>query len=274
MPRKTTPQPTRAKTAGTSPPAPSAARPGAGNPVPEGTVGGLGRAPLSAAVEDYLKAIYTLLHERHPGGEGGVNTQALARELNISAPSATAMVKKLAAMNLARHTPYRGVELTEAGEKIALEVIRHHRLLETYLAQVLGLDWDQVHAEADRLEHVLSEQVEARIAEILGHPDKDPHGSPIPAMDGTITRHTECRLSDALAGTQATVSRVTDENPELLRHLSELGLRPGTSVLVKRANPAEGVLHLEIHGQERILGLAPARSIYIDGPVASPKSCS
>jgi DtxR family Mn-dependent transcriptional regulator len=221
---------------------------------------GLGRAPLSAAVEDYLKTIYTL---RHEGDEPVVTTQALANRLNVAAPSATAMVKKLAGMKLARHTPYRGVELTEAGEKIALEIIRHHRLLETYLSQVLGLEWDKVHEEADRLEHVLSEEVEARMAAALGHPLRDPHGSPIPTVEGIIARHDETRLSDAQTGELLTVSRVFDEDPELLRHLSDVGLRPEAEVEVLRAVPAEGVLQLRVNGESKILGTHPARSVFV-----------
>lgn len=221
---------------------------------------GLGRAPLSAAVEDYLKTIYTL---RHEGDETVVTTQALANRLNVAAPSATAMVKKLAGMKLARHTPYRGVELTEAGEKIALEIIRHHRLLETYLSQVLGLEWDKVHEEADRLEHVLSEEVEARMAAALGHPLRDPHGSPIPTLDGVIIRNDETRLSDAQAGELLKVSRVFDEDPELLRHLSDVGLRPEAEVEILRAVPAEGVLQLRVNGENKILGTHPARSVFV-----------
>ena len=242
------------------------ALPSTPNPRPER---GLGRAPLSSAVEDYLKTIYTLLHEKQPASEGGVTTQALANELNISPPSATAMVKKLAAMKLALHTPYRGVELTADGEKVALEVIRHHRLLETYLSAVLGLEWDQVHDEADRLEHVLSEQVEERIAQALGHPLRDPHGSPIPAPDGTIAHAHESRLSDAPSGALLCVSRVVDENPELLRHLSELGLRPTAELEVLRAVIAEGVLQVKVNGETRIVGNAPAHSVYVTERPAS-----
>ena len=221
---------------------------------------GLGRAPLSAAVEDYLKTIYGLRSESE---DGSVSTQALARQLRVAAPSATAMVKKLANMRLVRHTPYRGVELTEAGEKVALEVIRHHRLLETYLSQVLGLEWDKVHEEADRLEHVLSEELEARIAAALGNPLRDPHGSPIPTSDGVLIHDQESRLSDAAAGDRLTVCRVVDRDPELLRHLSEVGLRPAAEVEVIRAVPAEGVLQLKVNGEARTLGSGPARSVFV-----------
>lgn len=221
---------------------------------------GLGRAPLSAAVEDYLKTIYSLWEENQ---QGSVTTQMLANRMNVAAPSATAMVKKLALMKLARHTPYRGVELTPDGERIALEVIRHHRILETYLAEVLGLDWALVHEEADRLEHVLSEEVEARMAAALGHPLRDPHGSPIPSLEGTIATEKEHRLSDARAGENLVVSRVVDENPELLRHLSSLGLRPQAQIEVLRAVPAEGVLRLRVNGEDHVLGSVPAQSVFV-----------
>lgn len=221
---------------------------------------GLGRAPLSPAVEDYLKTIYSLWQETQ---QGSVTTQMLANRMGVAAPSATAMVKKLALMKLARHTPYRGVELTPDGERIALEVIRHHRILETYLAEVLGLDWDLVHEEADRLEHVLSEEVEARMAAALGHPLRDPHGSPIPSLEGKIVRENETRLSDARAGESLTILRVDDESPELLRHLSSLGLRPQVQVEVLRAVPAEGVLRLRVNGVDHVLGSVPAQSVFV-----------
>jgi len=144
------------------------------NPTPSGP---LGRAPLSSAVEDYLKAIYTL-------GAGGspVTTQVLADHLGIAPASATNMAKRLAGMGLARHTPYRGIELSEAGERIAIEIVRHHRIIETFLSEVLGLDAAKVHAEAERLEHVLSEEVEALMMAKLGHPTVDPHGKEIPVV--------------------------------------------------------------------------------------------
>lgn len=140
--------------------------------------GPLGRAPLSSAVEDYLKAIYSL-------GAGGevVTTQSLADHLGIAPASATNMAKRLAAMGLAHHTPYHGIELSETGERIAAEVVRHHRIIETFLSQVLGLSDDKLHAEAERWEHVLSEEVEALMMDKLGHPTLDPHGSPIPASE-------------------------------------------------------------------------------------------
>jgi DtxR family Mn-dependent transcriptional regulator len=188
----------------------------------------------------------------------------LADRLEVAAPSATAMVKKLASLHLVRHAPYRGVELTSAGEKIALEMIRHHRLIETYLAEVLGVSWDKVHDEAERWEHVLSEEVEARMAEALNHPSHDPHGSPIPTLEGDIAHDDWAPLSQMSMGHSVTVRRVEDESAELLRHLRELGLVPGARVEVLRAVAAEGVLQLKVDGESRTLGLAPAGAIFVE----------
>jgi DtxR family Mn-dependent transcriptional regulator len=216
---------------------------------------------LSAAAEDYLKTIYKL-RSSDEGAGAPVTTQALAERLGVAAPSATAMVKKLASLELVRHTPYRGVELTEAGEKIALEVIRHHRLVETYLAEVLGVAWDKVHDEAERLEHVLSEEVEERMSAALGHPTRDPHGAPIPTHDGRIERDAWLRLSGFDAGSQVIVRRVSDENAVLLRHLSDVGLVPGARVEVLRNTAAEGVLLLRVEGQNHTVGV-PAAAIVL-----------
>jgi DtxR family Mn-dependent transcriptional regulator len=214
---------------------------------------------LSSAAEDYLKTIYKL----QSSGEA-VTTQALAARLKVSAPSASAMVKKLAALKLVRHEKYRGVLLTTPGEKIALETIRHHRLVETYLAEVLGLDWDKVHDEAERWEHVLSEEVEAKIAAALNHPTRDPHGAPIPGLNGEIARDGWTPLSQLIVGARATVRRVSDEDAETLRHLRELQIVPGTAIEILRATPAEGVLQLRAGGKRRTLGIAPAQSVFVE----------
>ena len=214
---------------------------------------------LSPACEDYLKAIYKLRTD----GEA-VTTQAIAARMEVAPPSATAMVKKLASLKLARHEKYRGVELTPAGEKIALEIIRHHRLIETYLSEVLGLDWDKVHDEAERWEHILSEEVEAKMAAALGHPTRDPHGAPIPTLEGEVPEDGWLRLSEIGAGTSATVRRVSDESAELLRHLQEMDLVPGREIEVLRAAPAEGVLRLRVAGENKTVGLAPTRAIFVE----------
>jgi DtxR family Mn-dependent transcriptional regulator len=186
---------------------------------------------LSAAIQDYLKEIYKLQSDgTRP------TTTAIARRMGVAPSSVTSMLKKLAVLGLAEHSPYRGVELSGPGTEIALEVIRHHRLLEMYLAKTLGLSIDAVHAEADRLEHVLSEELEARIDEQLGFPTHDPHGDPIPDRDLRVESGRGRTLVDLEPGERAAVSRVPDGDPELLRYLSELGLVPGAGVeLVSQA---------------------------------------
>jgi DtxR family Mn-dependent transcriptional regulator len=161
--------------------------------------------------------------------------------------------------------PYKGVTLSPAGEKAALEVIRHHRLLEQYLAEALGLPWDQVHAEADRLEHVLSEELEARIAAALGNPTLDPHGDPIPAADLTVAAGSQERLSDLAVGAAAVVERVGDQEPAKLRYLAELGLTPGTALEVLEKAPFEGPLRLRVGDAEQTVGHELARTIFIGG---------
>jgi len=213
---------------------------------------------ISAAAEDYLKAIYKLRD-----GKTVVTTQAVAGRLGVAPPSATAMVKKLAGLNLLTHTPYRGVELTPAGEQAALEVIRHHRLIETFLVQVLGVEWDKVHEEAERWEHVISEEVEAKMAAALNYPTHDPHGAPIPTEDGRIARDGWVRLADVASGTRVHVRRVSDENAEVLRHLRAIGLIPNVEVEVLRAVPAEGVVELLIDGRRQTVGAGPAKAVFV-----------
>ncbi len=166
------------------------------------------------------------------------------------------MLRHLAALRLVEHSRYYGVELTDAGEKIALEVIRHHRLLELYLVEALGLPWDRVDAEAEILEHVLSEEVEQRMAALLGHPTRDPHGDPIPALDGSIDDPAWRRLADVPAGGQARVVRVPDRDPRLLRYLAEIGLVPAADVRVVRREPLDGPLHVRAGDaqQQHVIG--------------------
>ena len=180
---------------------------------------------LTEAVQDYLKAIYAL----ESRGER-VTTSALASRMRVSAPSATAMTKRLAELGLVERAPYRGVALTDDGRLSALEVLRHHRLLERYLADRLGLALDEVHAEADRLEHALSEELEAKIDAELGYPTHDPHGDPIPDAELRVNASRERTLVDLEPGERASVSRVPDGDPELLRYLTELGLVPGSAI--------------------------------------------
>jgi DtxR family Mn-dependent transcriptional regulator len=226
------------------------------------------------AVEDFLKTVYVLQRQVDP-----VPTTLLARSLNISAPSVTDMVKRLSGVEdekckkpghkpitpLLEYEPYHGVRLTPAGEKIALEVIRHHRLIELYLSQALGYTWDEVHAEADRLEHVISEQFEARIAEVLGNPAIDPHGDPIPALDGTIAASDLVLLSDLAVGQCGTVSRIADQSPEVLRYLSDLGLTPGTGVVLTAHSPLNDTVSLRIGGEaaSRTISTQVARKVLV-----------
>ena len=181
--------------------------------------------PLSDAIQHYLRGVYKL------GASGNrVSTTALARDMGVSPASASAMVKKLAALGLVSHAPYRGVSLTPAGEQVALEVIRHHRLLELYLAQTLGIHVDEVHDEADRLEHALSEELEAKIDAELGFPTHDPHGDPIPDRELRVVPAAQRSLLDLEPGAHASVSRVPDGDSDLLRYLGELGLVPGSDL--------------------------------------------
>ena len=190
---------------------------------------------LTEAVQDYLKAIYALESQ----GER-VTTSALASRMRVSAPSATAMTKRLAELGLVERAPYRGVALTDGGRLSALEVLRHHRLLERYLADRLGLALDEVHAEADRLEHALSEELEAKIDAELGYPTHDPHGDPIPDAELRVNASRERTLVDLEPGERASVSRVPDEDPELLRYLTELGLVPGSEIEMLTLAPFGG----------------------------------
>jgi DtxR family Mn-dependent transcriptional regulator len=226
-----------------------------------GDLAGETAAPrITYAMEDYLKVAYRLQSER-----GTVTTQRLADELGISGPSVTNMIKRLDELGLVQHTRYHGVELTAAGEKIALEVIRHHRLLELYLAETLGYDWDRVHEEAERLEHHLSEELESRLDSALGHPKVDPHGDPIPSREGTIASVSALRLLDVEPGQTVRVSRVSDRDPDQLRYLGELGLYPGTEVTVLEKLPFEGPVRITVGGVEHVIGRPLAASVNVEG---------
>lgn len=214
--------------------------------------------PLSSAIEDYLKAIYDLR-----ATEGGVTTTALASTLGVSAASATNMLKKLAALKLVRHSPYYGAEFTPAGEKIALEIVRHHRLIEAFLHEALGMPWDEVHAEAHKLEHVLSENLEDHIADFLGHPTEDPHGDPIPTKAGEIVVSDQQSLAEVAAGTRVTIRRIGAQEPARLRYLRELGLVPGAVVRLIEQLPFEGPVRVRVSGTEQTLDRALAQQIWI-----------
>jgi DtxR family transcriptional regulator, Mn-dependent transcriptional regulator len=196
---------------------------------------------LTDAMQDYVKEIYKLRLEGKPA-----TTSAIAERLGVRPPSVTAMVKRLSTLGLAEHAPYRGVELTPAGERVALEVIRHHRLLELYLAQALGLSLDEVHSEADRLEHALSEELEAKIDLALGYPTHDPHGDPIPDAELRLDRKRLRTLASLEPGDEATIRRVPDGDDELLRYLTKLALVPGKKVKLRSAEPFGGPLTVRV----------------------------
>jgi DtxR family Mn-dependent transcriptional regulator len=217
----------------------------------------MGERTVSRAAEDYLKAILQL------ESPSGATTKAIAERLGISQPSVTAMTKKLAAEKLVVRVPYRGVTLTAGGRRIALEVLRHHRLLELYLADALGLPLDEVHAEADRLEHVLSEELEARIDAALGFPTHDPHGDPIPDPELRLASADGRALSEVSPGESTTVARVPDWDAELLRYLGELALVPGAAVEVVALAPFGGPITIRSGSGEHAIARELALSIAV-----------
>jgi DtxR family Mn-dependent transcriptional regulator len=204
---------------------------------------------FSSAVEDYAKAIYALQR-----GDGAVSTTALAERLGVTAASASGMVRKLDEHGLVTHVPYRGVRLTDEGTRLALEVLRHHRLLELYLAESLGVPWDRVHEEAEVLEHVLSEDLEALIAAKLGNPTHDPHGDPIPSADLQMPEEPTESLASLEPGACGTFVRVSDSDPEMLRYLAERNIAPGADVRVEDKQPFGGPLFVAINDQTHVLG--------------------
>ena len=223
--------------------------------------------PASPAAQDYLKALYMLENEalearpgaaEHADEPAVVATAAIAGRLGVSAASATNMLKKLDSMGLVNHAHYRGALLSDAGRKVALEVVRHHRLLETYLAEALGVPWDRVHAEAEVLEHVLSEDLEDRIAALLGDPTSDPHGHPIPTKDGAIPDRLGRRLWDAHDGELVAVELVPDQEAEALRYLAELGIKPSARLEIISRGPGAGPLFVRVEagGEDRVCALS------------------
>ncbi len=193
-----------------------------------------------------------------------MNTTVLAQRMRVTPASATGMIKKLAGLKLARHTPYRGVVLTPVGEKVALEILRHHRLLELYLAEALGFPWDRVHEEADRLEHVISEEFEDRIFEALGQPTRDPHGEPIPSKDGKMPQVSHEPLSDLRTGARGTINQIWRNNPEMLRYLGARGLVPDAPVEVTDEAPFDGPITVRTGRTSHVLGRELARHIRVD----------
>jgi DtxR family transcriptional regulator, Mn-dependent transcriptional regulator len=212
---------------------------------------------VSESAQDYLKAIWKLQQSEE------MSTTALAEALGVSPASATAMLKKLATLGLVVHERYHGATLTPTGERMALEVVRHHRLLELYLMEALGLSWDQVHEEAERLEHHLSDELEARIDRALGFPTRDPHGDPIPSPELLLQSHEMVCLSDLEAGSMTVVRRVPDGDPELLRYLATLGLVPAEEVTIVEQAPFDGPVTVEVRGARYAIGRSLAAKIEV-----------
>jgi DtxR family transcriptional regulator, Mn-dependent transcriptional regulator len=214
----------------------------------------------SEAIEDYAKAIYALARR----GDGTVSTTALAERLGVTPASVSAMIRKLAERGMVEHLPYHGVRLTPDGERLALEVLRHHRLLELYLAEQLGVPWDRVHEEAEALEHVLSEDLESRIAAKLGHPTHDPHGDPIPTPDLIIEEGETLSLADLTPGTRGRFVRVSDSDPAMLRFLDERGVRLGDRLEVLDRQPFDGPLTVRFGDDQHVLGGRLAQAIRVE----------
>ncbi|TVP97780.1 MAG: metal-dependent transcriptional regulator [Balneolaceae bacterium] len=215
----------------------------------------------SQSVEDYLKAIYKLQGEK---GEGsGVSTSQLAKKMEVANASVTNMLKRLSEMGLVNYESYYGTSLTESGKKIALEMIRHHRLLELYLKEMLGYSWDEVHEEAEKLEHHISEQFEDKIAEMLNHPTVDPHGDPIPTKDGKMPSIRSIKLSKVEEGIPLIIKRVKNQSPELLRYLEKQGLIPGVKVEVISKEPFNGPIKIKVEEQTTTIGFSIADDIYV-----------
>jgi DtxR family transcriptional regulator, Mn-dependent transcriptional regulator len=219
-----------------------------------------GELARSSAVEDYCKAIFTL----ESRSEEPVSTNALAERLAITPGSVSAMLKKLGELELITHIPYRGVRMTASGRRVALEVIRHHRLLELFLAEALEMPWDRVHAEAEVLEHVLSDELEQLIAAKLGHPTIDPHGDPIPSADLELAEHETQRLDTLRAGDRGVFMRVSDADPEMLRYLASLGVAPGERFEVLERQPFGGPLLVDFNGRAHSIGGRLARAMRMD----------
>lgn len=213
----------------------------------------------SASVEDYLKALYTLEQQ----GQDKVRIKDMAELMDVSLPSVTTMMKSLADQNFVERAAYRGVSLTDSGNLAALKVIRKHRLVESFLIEVLGYTWDEVHEEAERLEHAMSDLLTDRIDHYLGYPRFDPHGDPIPNADGVIEQRTTRSLLEAPLHQTSTVLRVTDQSSEALQYLGEKGIQPGTALVVERIDPFDGPVWLQIDGHEVVLSRTLAHRVHV-----------
>jgi DtxR family Mn-dependent transcriptional regulator len=215
----------------------------------------------SPSIEDYLKAVYKL-EEREDSPP--VSTGDVAQAMEVSPASASNMIKRLDDLGFLTYEAYEGATLTDPGCTVALEVIRHHRLLELYLKEVMGFSWDEIHEEAEILEHHISERFESRIEEMLGNPERDPHGHPIPARDGTVDDLPTRSLADLTEGDTAAIDHVADENGELLDLLEQRGLLPGATVEVVETRPLDGLLVVAVDGAEQLIGQPVAQKVVVE----------
>ena len=204
-------------------------------------------AHVSSSIEDYLKAILLTAQD------GSASTNALAEQLGISAPSVSAMLSKLQTLGFVEHERYKGVRLTDQGEREALRLLRRHRLIETFLLEHLGYSWDEVHEEAEAVEHAISDRFTERLAGLLGHPTHDPHGDPIPNADGTLPDTPNSPLAEVSVGQVLNVSRLLTQAPDVLTYLAELGIQPGARLEVTRREPLGGLVHITFDGKQEVL---------------------
>jgi DtxR family Mn-dependent transcriptional regulator len=217
------------------------------------------RSTFTRSQQDYLKALYLLHGDQRP-----VPTRELAQRLGISSPSVSEMVTRLSSQGLVEHDRYRGQQLTREGRKVAVELVRHHRLLEMFLVQVLGYSWDEVHDEAERLEHVISERMEQRIFELLGRPELDPHGHAIPTLGGKVRPLSDRPLSQCQVGEKVVVQGVSDEDPSRLRELQRRGLVPGARIEVIADSKFEGPIAVRMNGRRASVPLGLARAVFVE----------
>lgn len=228
----------------------------------ESDSGGQGNDPSHQSIEDYLKTIYLLAQEKSP-----VSTSRLAAAREVKPGSVSGMLGRLAKLNLVYYAKRKGASLTPAGEKIALEVLRHHRIIETYLIEALGFAWDEVHEQADLLEHVISEKLEERMAAALNNPTVDPHGAPIPSKEGVMPDQSLIPLTTLAPGYTTVIKRIqSDEDGALLRYLADRNLQPGAAIAVLAAEPFNGPLTILVNGQEQILGSQVAQAVLVERP--------
>ena len=213
---------------------------------------------LSSADQDYIKAVYTLQAESDT-----VTTSALAAHLEVTAASVSGMLKKLGEAGLVDHNRYKGVRLTRKGQRAALKVIRRHRLVELFLVEILAVPWDHVHHEAEKLEHVISDDVENRIDKLLGYPEFDPHGAPIPSSDGSVAQSDGISLGNLASGEKATVVRVSDGNSDLLKYLMQVGLVPGATIVLQEILPFDGMVKIEIEGRRHNISREVAAAVWV-----------